>query len=279
GLIKEFNLRILLDILNLSRSTYYYHLKRLAQKDKDSDLKETIQDIYAEHKGRYGYRRVHLELKNRGLYVNHKKVQRLMTELGLKARIRAKRRYNSYKGEVGKKADNLIKRQFKATQPLQKCYTDVTEFSIPASDQKLYLSPVLDGYNSDIIAYNLSVSPNLQQLQTMLNESFPEKTYQDTILHSDQGWQYQHVYYHNFLENRGMKPSMSRKGNSLDNGMMESFFGTLKTEMFYGFEKEFTSLEDLAIAISEYIDYYNNKRIKLTLKGLSPVQYRTQSLA
>ncbi|HEL1060443.1 TPA: IS3 family transposase, partial [Streptococcus equi subsp. zooepidemicus] len=279
GLIKEFNLRILLDILNLSRSTYYYHLKRLAQKDKDSDLKETIQDIYAEHKGRYGYRRVHLELKNRGLYVNHKKVQRLMTELGLKARIRAKRRYNSYKGEVGKKADNLIKRQFKATQPLQKCYTDVTEFSIPASDQKLYLSPVLDGYNSDIIAYNLSVSPNLQQLQTMLNEAFPEKTYQDTILHSDQGWQYQHVYYHNFLENRGMKPSMSRKGNSLDNGMMESFFGTLKTEMFYGFEKEFTSLEDLAIAISEYIDYYNNKRIKLTLKGLSPVQYRTQSLA
>ncbi|HEL1037798.1 TPA: IS3 family transposase, partial [Streptococcus equi subsp. zooepidemicus] len=279
GLIKEFNLRILLDILNLSRSTYYYHLKRLAQKDKDSDLKETIQDIYAEHKGRYGYRRVHLELKNRGLYVNHKKVQRLMTELGLKARIRAKRRYNSYKGEVGKKADNLIKRQFKATQPLQKCYTDVTEFSIPASDQKLYLSPVLDGYNSEIIAYNLSVSPNLQQLQTMLNEAFPEKTYQDTILHSDQGWQYQHVYYHNFLENRGMKPSMSRKGNSLDNGMMESFFGTLKTEMFYGFEKEFTSLEDLAIAISEYIDYYNNKRIKLTLKGLSPVQYRTQSLA
>lgn len=278
-MIKEFNLRILLDILNLSRSTYYYHLKRLAQKDKDSNLKETIQDIYAEHKGRYGYRRVHLELKNRGLYVNHKKVQRLMTELGLKARIRAKRRYNSYKGEVGKKADNLIKRQFKATQPLQKCYTDVTEFSIPASDQKLYLSPVLDGYNSDIIAYNLSVSPNLQQLQTMLNESFPEKTYQDTILHSDQGWQYQHVYYHNFLENRGMKPSMSRKGNSLDNGMMESFFGTLKTEMFYGFEKEFTSLEDLAIAISEYIDYYNNKRIKLTLKGLSPVQYRTQSLA
>ncbi|HEL0756940.1 TPA: IS3 family transposase [Streptococcus equi subsp. zooepidemicus] len=279
GLIKEFNLRILLDILNLSRSTYYYHLKRLAQKDKDSDLKETIQDIYAEHKGRYGYRRVHLELKNRGLYVNHKKVQRLMTELGLKARIHAKRRYNSYKGEVGKKADNLIKRQFKATQPLQKCYTDVTEFSIPASDQKLYLSPVLDGYNSEIIAYNLSVSPNLQQLQTMLNEAFPEKTYQDTILHSDQGWQYQHVYYHNFLENRGMKPSMSRKGNSLDNGMMESFFGTLKTEMFYGFEKEFTSLEDLAIAISEYIDYYNNKRIKLTLKGLSPVQYRTQSLA
>lgn len=194
-----------------------------------------------------------------------------MSELGLKAKIRANRRYNSYKGEVGKKVDNLIKRNFKASKPLEKCYTDVTEFSIPASDQKLYLSPVLDGYNGEIIAYHLSSSPNLQQLQAMLNEAFPEETYQDTILHSDQGWQYQHAYYHNFLGNRGMKPSMSRKGNSLDNGMMESFFGTLKTEMFYGFEKEFTSLEALELAISEYIDYYNNKRIKLTLKGLSPV--------
>ncbi|QQT04418.1 IS3 family transposase [Streptococcus dysgalactiae] len=231
-----------------------------------------------ENKGRYGYRRIHLELKNRGYKVNHKKVQRLMTELGLKARIRAKRRYNSYKGEVGKKADNLIKRQFKATQPLKKCYTDVTEFSIPASDQKLYLSPVLDGFNSEIIAYHLSTSPNLQQLKTMLSEAFPEQTYQGTILHSDQGWQYQHTYYHHFLEEHGMRPSMSRKGNSLDNGMMESFFGTLKTEMFYGFEKEFTSLETLKTAISEYINYYNTKRIKLTLKGLSPVQYRTQSL-
>ncbi|EFY02210.1 IS3-Spn1, transposase [Streptococcus dysgalactiae subsp. dysgalactiae ATCC 27957] len=231
-----------------------------------------------ENKGRYGYRRIHLELKNRGYKVNHKKVQRLMTELGLKARIRAKRRYNSYKGEVGKKADNLIKRQFKATQPLKKCYTDATEFSIPASDQKLYLSPVLDGFNSEIIAYHLSTSPNLQQLKTMLSEAFPEQTYQGTILHSDQGWQYQHTYYHHFLEEHGMRPSMSRKGNSLDNGMMESFFGTLKTEMFYGFEKEFTSLETLKTAISEYINYYNTKRIKLTLKGLSPVQYRTQSL-
>lgn len=269
----------MLDTLKLSRSTYYYQMKRLAQEDKDSELKETIRDIYTEHKGRYDYRRIHLELRNRGIQVNHKKVQRLMTELGLKARIRAQRRYNSYKGGVGKKANNLIKRQFKATQPLAKCYTDVTEFSIPASDQKLYLSPVLDGYNSEIIAYHLSTSPNLQQLKTMLEEAFLKQTYQGTILHSDQGWQYQHAYYHQFLEKHNMRPSMSRKGNSLDNGMMESFFGTLKTEMFYGFEKEFTSLEVLETAITEYIDYYNNKRIKLTLKGLIPVQYRTQSLA
>ncbi|WP_019781371.1 IS3 family transposase, partial [Streptococcus sobrinus] len=110
-----------------------------------------------------------------------------------------------------------------------------------------------------------------------LEEAFPDDTYQETILHSDQGWQYQHAYYHHFLKDRKMIPSMSRKGNSLDNGMMESFFGTLKSEMFYGFEGDFTSIQELMLAISDYIDYYNNKRIKLKLKGLSPVQYRTQS--
>lgn len=257
---------MLLDILKLSRSTYYYQLKRLSSEDKDAELKEVIQDIYTEHKGRYGYRRIHLELSNRGYNVNHKKVQRLMKELGLKAKIRARRRYNSYKGEVGKKADNLIKRRFNASKPFEKCYTDVTEFAIPTSDQKLYLSPVLDGYNSEIIAYNLSTSANLEQLRTMLNEAFPEETYQGTILHSDQGWQYQHASYHLFLEEHGMRPSMSRKGNSLDNGMMESFFGILKSEMFYGFEKTFKSIDELKLAISDYIDYYNNKRIKVKLK-------------
>ena len=275
----EFPLLILLDILKLSRSTYYYQVKQLSQKDRDKELKETIQVIYREHKGRYGYRRIHLELHNRGYDINHKKVQRLMKELGLKARIRARRRYNSYKGEVGKKADNVIKRQFEASKPLEKCYTDVTEFSIPASKEKLYLSPVLDGYNGEIIAYNLSTSPNLQQLANMLEKAFPKESYQGTILHSDQGWQYQHAYYHQFLTERGMRPSMSRKGNSLDNGMMESFFGILKSEMFYGFEKGFKSIDELKVAISEYIDYYNNKRIKTKLKGLSPVQYRTQSFS
>lgn len=253
-------------------------MKRLSRGDKDSELKRAIQDIYSEHKGRYGYRRIYLELRNQGYKINHKKFQRLMTEMGLKARIRTKRRYKSYKGEVGKKADNLIKRQFEASQPLKKYYTDVTEFSIPASEQKLYLSPLLDGYNSEIIAYNLSTSANLRQLNTMLAEAYPNANYQGTILHSDQGWQYQHASYHHFLEEHGMRPSMSHKGNSLDNSMMESFFGILKSEMFYGFENDFQSIDELKLAISEYMDYYNNKRIKLKLKGLSPVQYRTQSL-
>ncbi|WP_454382485.1 IS3 family transposase [Streptococcus sp. Marseille-Q7156] len=276
-LMTEFSLDILLKAIKLARSTYYYHLKQLDKPDKDQELKAEIQSIFIEHKGNYGYRRIHLELRNRGYLVNHKRVQRLMKVLNLQAKMRQKRKYSSHKGDVGKKADNLIQRQFEGSKTMEKCYTDVTEFAIPASTQKLYLSPVLDGFNSEIIAYNLSTSPNLEQVRTMLEQAFTEKHYENTILHSDQGWQYQHDSYHRFLESKGIQASMSRKGNSPDNGMMESFFGILKSEMFYGYEKSFQSLKQLEQAIVDYIDYYNNKRIKVKLKGLSPVQYRTKS--
>ena len=273
----EFSLDILLKAIKLARSTYYYHLKQLDKPDKDQELKAEIQSIFIEHKGNYGYRRVHLELRNRGYLVNHKRVQRLMKVLNLQAKMRQKRKYSSHKGDVGKKAENLIQRQFEGSKTMEKCYTDVTEFAIPASTQKLYLSPVLDGFNSEIIAYNLSTSPNLEQVKTMLEQAFTEKRYENTILHSDQGWQYQHDSYHQFLEAKGIQASMSHKGNSPDNGMMESFFGILKSEMFYGYEKSFQSLKQLEQASVDYIDYYNNKRIKVKLKGLSPVQYRTKS--
>ncbi|VOH02068.1 IS3-Spn1, transposase [Streptococcus pneumoniae] len=276
-LMTEFSLDILLKAIKLARSTYYYHLKQLDKPDKDQELKAEIQSIFIEHKGNYAYRRIYLELRNRGYLVNHKRVQGLMKVLNLQAKMRQKRKYSSHKGDVGKKAENLIQGQFEGSKTMEKCYTDVTEFAIPASTQKLYLSPVLDGFNSEIIAYNLSTSPNLEQVQTMLEQAFTEKHYENTILHSDQGWQYQHDSYHRFLESKGVQASMSRKGNSPDNGMMESFFGILKSEMFYGYEKSFQSLKQLEQAIIDYIDYYNNKRIKIKLKGLSPVQYRTKS--
>ena len=274
----EFSLDILLKAIKLARSTYYYHLKQLDKPDKDQELKAEVQLIFIEHKGNYGYRRIHLELRNRGYLVNQKRVQRLMKVLNLQAKMRQKRKYSSHKGDVGKKAENLIQRQFEGSKTMEKCYTDVTEFAIPNSTQKLYLSPVLDGFNSEIIAYNLSTSPNLAQVKTMLEQSFTEKHYENTILHSDQGWQYQHDAYHRFLESKGIQASMSRKGNSQDNGMMESFFGILKSEKFYGYEKSFQSLKQLEQAIVDYIDYYNNKRIKVKLKGLSPVQYRLGSV-
>ena len=276
-LMTEFSLDILLKAIKLARSTYYYHLKQLDKTDKDQELKAEIQSIFIEHKGNYAYRRVHLELRNRGYLVNHKRVQGLIKVLNLQAKMRQKRKYSSHKGDVGKKAENLIQGQFEGSKTMEKCYTDVTEFAIPASTQKLYLSPVLDGFNSEIIAFNLSTSPNLEQVKSMLEQAFTEKYYENTILHSDQGWQYRHDSYHRFLESKGVQASMSRKGNSQDNGMMESFFGILKSEMFYGYEKTFKSLNQLEQAIVDYIDYYNNKRIKVKLKGLSPVQYRTKS--
>ena len=272
-----FRLDFLLQIAKLARSTYYYHVTQLDKSDKDEAIKSEVQSIYDEHRGHYGYRRIPLELKNRGFIINHKKVQRLMKEMTLAARIRRKRKYSSYKGEIGKKAENLIQRQFERAKPYEKRYTDVTEFALPHKEGKLYLSPVLDGYNSEMMDFTLSRSPDLKQVQTMLEKVFPAQSYNGTILHSDQGWQYQHDSYHQFLESKGIRPSMSRKGNSPDNGMMESFFGILKSEMFYGFENAYHSLDEIEQAITEYIFYYNHKRMKTKLKGLSPVQYRTKS--
>ncbi len=147
------------------------------------------------------------------------------------------------KEKLARKQITLIQRQFEAANPMEKCYTDVTEFAIPNSTHKLYLSPVLDGFNSEIIAYNLSTSPNLEQVKSMLDQSFTEEHYENTILHSDQGWQYQHQYYHQFLEDKGIQPSMSRKGNSPDNGMMESF-SFLSLRCFMVTRRRFTHLSN-----------------------------------
>ncbi len=214
---------------------------------------------------------------NRGFNVNHKKVLRLMSKMNLWAKVRRKRKYSSYKGTIGKIADNLISRKFHSEKPNQKWYTDVTEFNIKG--EKLYLSPILDGYNQEIISYNISKSPNLNQIYDMLDKAYEKfDDLKGLIFHSDQGWQYQHNSYQKSLNEREIRQSMSRKGNSLDNGLMENFFGILKTEMFYGQEQEFKTVDDLGVAIDKYIEYYNNDRIKVKLKGLSPVKYRIQSI-
>lgn len=227
------------------------------------------------NKERYGYRRITLELNNQGYIVNHKKVYRLMVKLELKPLKRNKRKYSSYKGTVGKIASNMIERDFDSSKPNIKWYTDVTEFNLRGS--KIYLSPILDGFNQEVISYNISYSPNLEQINDMLNKAFNNKILTGLILHSDQGWQYQHQSYQQRLKNNGIVQSMSRKGNSMDNGLMENFFGILKTEMFYGQEDKYKTTDELIKAIDEYINYYNYDRIKVKLKGLSPVNYRLQS--
>ena len=257
----------------MPRSTYYYHIKQMKHPDKYAVIKNEIQTIYHENQGRYGYRRITMELHNRGYRINHKTVQRLMKVLGLKCMVRMKK-YRSYKGQVGKIAPNIIQRNFQAEKPNQKWTTDITEFSLFGT--KLYLSPILDMYNGEIISYSISNSPVLNQVMDMLDKAFekiPENT--NLIFHSDQGWQYQHKAYQKRLKDKGIRQSMSRKGNCLDNSVMENFFGLLKSELLY--LRDFSSMDDFRIELEKYIDYYNNKRIKEKLRGLSPVQYRIQS--
>lgn len=243
------------------------------QPNKYQETKTEIIQIFKENKGRYGYRRITAELHNRGDKINHKLVQKLMKQCGLKCEIR-KKKYRSYKGEVGKTAPNVLARDFESTEPKKKLVTDVTEFAV--GSEKVYLSPVLDLYNGEILAYDLSLRPTFSQTSRMLDAVFLVLSdCSDVILHSDQGWQYQMKKYQQRLKDKGIVQSMSRKGNCLDNSVIENFFGILKSEMFY--KHKFSSASELMKAIDEYIYYYNNNRIKLKLKGLSPVQYRTQS--
>ena len=210
-------------------------------------MKEEITAIFHENKGRYGYRRITAELRNRNIYLNHKTVQRLMQKLGLVCRVRMKK-YRSYKGEVGKIAPNLLNRNFHAEKPNQKWVTDVTEFSL---------------FGEKLVSYTISDRPVLSMVTTMLNEAFakiPDGT--NHILHSDQGWQYQHRQYQRMLREKGIRQSMSRKGNCLDNAVIENFFGLLKSELLY---------------LQEF--QYNNRRIKAKLKGLPPAIHRQQALS
>ena len=257
----------------MARSVFYYHLRRMKSEDKYAMAKGLIRAIFHEHKGRYGYRRVTAEMRNRGFVINHKTVRRLMGEMCLKCRIR-KVRYRSYKGVTGMIAPNVIARDFAAEAPNRKWATDVTQIKI--GSVKLYLSPILDMYNGEVISYNVSRSPNLEQVCDMLDKAFDKFDNLDgLILHSDQGWQYQHLDYRQRLTKRNVIQSMSRKGNCLDNAMAENFFGIMKSELLYA--ENFESPEAFIKALDEYIYYYNNKRIKLRLNGKSPVQYRTLS--
>ena len=214
-------------------------------------------------------------MRSKGYTLNHKTVLKLMRTLDLKGKQRKNGIYHSYKGEVGKIADNILKRDFHASKPFEKLTTDVTQFKV--CDEKVYLSPVMDLYNREIVSYSISTSPNLWQIRDMLDGLFaklPDDA--SPVLHSDQGWQYQHAEYQRLLAEHNITQSMSRKGNCMDNGAMENFFGRLKVEMFYG--EKFENVNVFIDELKRYIDYYNYERISMKLKGMSPVQYRTHSV-
>lgn len=260
----------------LARSTFFYHQARLRAPDPQAELKAAITRIFTGNRSRYGHRRVHLTLVAAGWRVAKKTVLKLMRQLGLRCPSRRKRRYVSYQGEIGRTAPNLLERQFTADAPNRKWVTDVTEFRV--GESKLYLSPVMDLFNRQIIAHSISRSPNMMLTHDSLRTALATLGEGETpLVHSDQGFQYQHVSWRNLLAGAGATQSMSRKGNCYDNAVMENFFGHLKEEAFN--HVRYLTLDALQRAIEDYITWYNNDRISEKLKGLSPVQYRTQALA
>ncbi|WP_407390997.1 IS3 family transposase, partial [Carnobacterium jeotgali] len=243
-------LDLLLELKKMARSTFYYHLKHFSMEDNYKDVKDKISAIFHKHKGRYGYRRVTLELRKELPDINHKTVKKLMDELGLKCEVR-RVKYRSYKGDVGKTAPNIVDRDFSADRPYQKLTTDVTQINI--GNSKVFLSPILDMFDGEILTYVISESPNLKMVMDMLNKLYEKINIpKGMLIHSDQGWHYQHIAYQKSLKNHDIVQSMSRKGNCLDNSMMENFFGIMKSELLYA--NKYSSMDQFLKDLEEYMD-------------------------
>jgi putative transposase len=239
---------------------------------KYAELEAKIQSIYDQHHGRYGYRRITVALREAGDAVNHKLVQRLMTEMGLKSLVREKKDVSGRPGTAfGEAEANLLDRNFRADKPNEKWATGVTEFEMDGA--KLFLSAIIDLYNGEIVAHQTSHRGSLDMVQATLGKAFARLNSGDTpMLHSDQSWHYRRADYKRLLAEHGVTQSMSRPGTCLDNAVMESFFAVVKTEYFY--LGQFASMEEVECGLDDYIHYYNHERIKLRLDGLSPVEYR-----
>lgn len=264
--------------LKISRSGYYRYLKRRdGMNPKEKDLKEKIHSIYQQRKGTYGYRRIQVELQRQfGIRVNHKRVLRLMQDMGLKARIRRTHRHGHAQPSTERVAENLLAQNFRADAPNQKWVTDVS--FIPVRGQWLYLSAIMDLFNNEIVAFQISKrNDNALVLQTVEQAVQKRKDVSRTILHSDRGFQYTSRAYHDMLDRVDLTPSMSRRGNCFDNACIESFFSHLKAEALYlhGIQ----DITETQRCIEEYIQFYNEQRIQRRLKKLTPVEYRRQLVA
>lgn len=260
--------------LGLARSTYYrYTGGRAPKPDRYADVRPLLHEVFSRTANGMGYRQVALALRNeQGLCISGKTVLRLMREEGLSCTIRRKK-YNSYKGEQGKVADNVLNRDFHADGPMEKLATDVTEFHQPWG--KAYLSPVMDLYDNEIVAWSVSEHPNMAQVHEMM-EMLEPRLEGPVLLHSDQGWQYQQKSYQLKLTELGIKQSMSRKATCLDNACIEGFFGHMKDEFYRG--RRFGSFEEFKEELESYIVYWNTRRYQVCLNGMTPVQYRGHSI-
>ena len=283
----EFQLKDILAVIHFPKATYMYWQKKFAQPEVPDEREQIILAIREEHKD-YGYRRLWAQMRNLGYKINHKAVQRIVQKLGLQVHsfTHRTRKYSSYRGSVGTVADNLLNRRFKTSIPHQKITTDTSEFKywLQGDDgkpvaHKLYFDPYMDLFHAEIVSFHIGQTPSAVGIQSALEEAIrvtADCPYRRTF-HSDQGWAYQMKSYTKRLKEERIFQSMSRKGNCLDNSVMENFFGLLKQEIYYG--RVYHSYEELKTAIEEYIVYYNEHRIKKSLGWLSPAQYRRKHLA
>lgn len=266
-------MELVLEKLDLKRSTYYY-LRSHPRRDAYADVRPLVREIFSRTPNGMGYRQVAMALRaEQGLCISGKTVLRLMREEGCACRIR-RRRYSSYRGEVREAAGNVLNREFESDAPMTKLVTDVTEFRV--AGKRAYLSPVMDLYNNEIVAFSISRHPNMAQINEMMAQLSSLSLGESPLLHSDQGWQYRQLGYQRRLAALGITQSMSRKATCLDNACMEGFFGHMKDEFYR--DREFGSFEEFEAELTAYIHYWNNGRYQARLKGMTPVQYRGHSI-
>lgn len=272
----HYPLPMLLQIAALPRSTFYDHRRRLRQEDARAGIKEAIRDAFATAKSRYGHRRIRAILLRQGWTVSKKTVLKLMRQLGLYCPVRRRKRYNSFRGEVGEAADNMLNRQFAAEARHTKWVTDVTEFIVGTG--KVYLSPVLDLHDNRVISAAAGTSPSVKMvtdgLKTAISTLGPDEK---PLVHSDQGFQYRHTLWRDTLDKAGLTQSMSRKATCLDNAAMEGFFSHLKEEWFR-IQKP-SNLTEFHAGLTDYLSWWNTTRIQERLGYLSPDEYRAQEIA
>jgi putative transposase len=273
----NYPIQMLCKLAGVSKSGYYKWLKQqeipTEKQLKDIEIKKKIMECHKKLKGIYGYRRVQIWLeKTYGLKINHKRVQRLMGELGIQAVIRKKKPYYGKK-EAYVVSDNHLNRNFVASKPNEKWVTDITYLLF--NGQRLYLSAIKDLYNNEIVAYHVSRRNDLKLVIDTLKKAKKKWSVKGILLHSDQGFQYTSRQYNNLIKKYQMKVSMSRKGNCWDNACMENFFSHFKTECFYLYS--FKKTEEVKEAVNKYIRFYNHQRFQKKLNNLSPYQYRSQA--
>lgn len=269
----KYPLNELLLLTGMSKSSYFYQEEVQRRPDKYAALRTEVKRVFTKNQNRYGYRRVHTEIKFNGARVSEKIIRRIMREERLIVPCKKKRRYNSYMGEISPAVENMVARDFHADSPNKKWLTDLTEFHIPAG--KVYLSPIIDCFDGLAVSWTIGTRPDAELVNTMLDDAICSlKDGEHPIVHSDRGGHYRWPGWILRMENAGLTRSMSKKGCSPDNSACEGFFGRLKNEMFYYRSWKDVSIDQFIDELDRYLRWYNEKRIKLSLGGMSPIAYR-----